>query len=365
LKKVLPKVEKEGFPITAIREIKLLSRLDHPNIVRLIEVVFDDPKDQDGKVSVYMVFQFIKHDLVGIQHYRNSAISVKETKCITMQVLRGLEYLHDNKIIHRDLKLANLLIDGDGTIKIADFGLARLNVPESASQTNRVITRWYRPPELLLGETHYDSSVDCWSMGCIFGELVIGTPLFPGESEVHVLRYIMDTIGPPSDKIWSEYSRLSKLSSAMVREVFDARKGLTEYIENPKGYCNYNSRFERPLSLLLKDKDSNYTDRAVFRKLFQHITQTGLEFVCSMLRYDPKERLSASQAIQHRFFYEEPLPCRPYDIQLASDSRRELHVKEAATTHSTSRRVRTKRLLSENYSADTSKSKSPKRRRRK
>jgi len=365
MKKVLPKIEKEGFPITAIREIKVLHRLDHPNIVRLLEVIHDEPDETDGKTAVYMIFPFIKHDLVGIQHYRNSAISVRETKCITLQVLEGLAYLHEKSIIHRDLKLANLLIDGDGTVKIADFGLARLNVPETGSQTNRVITRWYRPPELLLGETHYDSSVDCWSIGCIFAELVIGTPLFPGESEVHVLRFIIDTIGPPSSSIWSEYTRLAKVATGMIKDVCEARKGLTDFITNPKGYCNYSSRCERPLSLLLKDKDSNYKDRSVFRKLFQHLTPTGLDFVCCLLRYDPKERLTAGACLKHPFFREEPMPCKPEDIQLADDSRRELNVKENISAQPSLRRVRPKRLLSDNYSADTSKAKSPKRRRRK
>lgn len=366
LKEVLPKAEKEGFPITAIREMKLLSRLDHPNIVRLERVIFgglSEGKEMGG--SVFMIFPYIKHDLVGLQHFRQNKLSIPEIKCITIQVLCGLQYMHSRGIVHRDLKLANILMDESGVVKIADFGLARvLPIDEQAHQTNRVITRWYRPPELLLGATHYTASVDCWSLGCIFAELVCGYPLFPGETEVHVLRYIIDTIGPPTEKIWPGFKKLGD-SSDVLHLTRLARRNLTEYIKNPTGYCNYSSREERPLSLLIKDRDGHYQHRAVFRKQFRTISKSGMQFVASLLRYDPNERLTASGALNHAFIsQEEPLACIASAIRLPNTPMRELDVKEIVTNAGVGRRVRQKRVLSENYSIDTSRSLTPKRRRK-
>ena len=346
--------------------MKLLSRMNHRNIVKLEGVIFgglSSAKDVGG--SVYMIFPYIKHDLVGLQHFRQNKLSIPEIKCITRQILSGLQYLHSQNIVHRDLKLANILLDDEGVVKIADFGLARvLPADEHAHQTNRVITRWYRPPELLLGATHYNASVDCWSLGCIFAELVSGYPLFPGETEVHVLRYIIDTIGPPTEKIWPGYKKLGD-SSDILHLARLARKNLTDYIKNPTGYCNYSSRDERPVSLLIKDRDAHYLHRSVFRKQFKSISKSGMEFVASLLRYDPKERLTASQGLSHVFLdSEEPRSCDPRGIKLPVNAMRELNVKELVTNTTTGRRVRQKRVLSENYSADSSRSLSPKRRRK-
>jgi len=366
LKEVLPKAEKEGFPITALREMKILSSLSHPNIVHLERIVFGGSRSEEElSGSVYMVFPYIKHDLVGLQHFRQSRLSLAEIKCITIQLLQGLAYLHGRHVVHRDLKLANILIDESGNVKIADFGLARkLPSIESTHQTNRVITRWYRPPELLLGSTLYDSSVDCWSLGCIFAELVCGYPLFPGETEVHVLRYIMDTLGPPNERIWPGYKKLSD-SSDVLKLARLARRNLTEHIKNPKGYCNYSSRDERPVGLLIKDRDSHYLHRAVFRKQFKSISKAGMEFVGSLLRYDPKERSTAAKASVHLFLSAEgPRACSPDQIILPFHPMRELEVKELVVSSTSVRRPRLKRVLSDNYSVDTSKSLTPKRRRK-
>jgi serine/threonine protein kinase len=366
LKEVLPKAEKEGFPITALREMKILSSLSHPNIVHLERIVFGGSRSEEElSGSVYMVFPYIKHDLVGLQHFRQSRLSLAEIKCITIQLLQGLAYLHGRHVVHRDLKLANILIDESGNVKIADFGLARkLPSIESTHQTNRVITRWYRPPELLLGSTLYDSSVDCWSLGCIFAELVCGYPLFPGETEVHVLRYIMDTLGPPNERIWPGFKKLSD-SSDVLKLARLARRNLTEHIKNPKGYCNYSSRDERPVGLLIKDRDSHYLHRAVFRKQFKSISKAGMEFVGSLLRYDPKERSTAAKASVHLFLsVEEPRACSPDQIILPFHPMRELEVKELVVSSTSVRRPRLKRVLSDNYSVDTSKSLTPKRRRK-
>ena len=101
------------------------------------------------------------------------------------QLLSGLDHCHSHGVLHRDIKGSNLLIDNNGILKIADFGLASFFVPHrSLSMTSRVVTLWYRPPELLLGATHYGVSVDLWSAGCILGELYAGKPIMPGRTEV-------------------------------------------------------------------------------------------------------------------------------------------------------------------------------------
>ena len=327
MKKVLPKAEREGFPITAIREIKTLKSVRHINVLELYDVVFDLPRRPTEKVSVYMVFPYLKHDLVGIQHYRRNRLYISEIKCITLQVLRGLHHLHSQNIVHRDLKLANLLIDGDGVVKIADFGLSRIQLPKGKDLTNKVVTRWYRSPELLLGATKYDFSVDMWSVGAILGELIAGAPLFPGESEVHVLRYIFDTLGSPSERLWSNlYSFVD--SRNMLNSVAEARRQLTDFVEHPTGVCHYDSRPERPTFLLIDDRNRNYLERKVFKKLFVSVSLAGQLIIASLLQYDPARRPSAQNCLNDPFFHQDPLASDPKSIILSPESRRELHVKE-------------------------------------
>jgi cyclin-dependent kinase 12/13 len=152
LKKILTHNEKEGFPLTACREIMLLSRLKHANIVDLHEVVTSKPCEKNKfKGSVYLVFEYMEHDLNGLID-RNIRFDVPGIKCIMHQILLGLDYLHINNVIHRDIKGANILLNNRGEIKIADFGLARPHLPNSNQlYTNRVVTLWYRAPEILLG----------------------------------------------------------------------------------------------------------------------------------------------------------------------------------------------------------------------
>jgi serine/threonine protein kinase len=331
LKKVLPKVEKEGFPITAIREIKALKMLKHENILELYDVLCER-NQASGEYGVYMVLALVTHDLVGVQEYRRfHLLSIPEVKCVLYQLLSGLKYLHDKEIIHRDLKLANLLIDDKGVLKISDFGLARLQLPSKPDQTNKVVTRWYRPPELLLGATQYDRSVDMWSVGAIFGELIIGGPVFPGETETHVLRYIFDTIGPPNRRVWPKAQSLVDYGQ-MMEEVGYFRKSLEAYITNPVGACPYDSRKERPLHLLVADSDKNYIDRKVFCSMFQRLTVTGRELLVGLFQYDATRRISADAALQHPFFFEKPSSCQPSQIRLSPDSVRELQVKDGSFT---------------------------------
>ncbi|PNX91220.1 cyclin-dependent kinase, partial [Trifolium pratense] len=124
------------------------------------------------------------HDLTGLADRPGMRFTVPQIKCYMRQLLTGLHYCHVNQVLHRDIKGSNLLIDNEGNLKLADFGLARsFSNEHNANLTNRVITLWYRPPELLLGTTRYGPAVDMWSVGCIFAELLHGKPIFPGKDE--------------------------------------------------------------------------------------------------------------------------------------------------------------------------------------
>ncbi|XP_075474287.1 cyclin-dependent kinase C-1-like isoform X3 [Primulina tabacum] len=193
LKKIRMDNEKEGFPITAIREIKILKKLEHENVIKLKEIVTSPGREAVGqgnpdgskyKGSIYMVFEYMDHDLTGLADRPGLRFSIEQIKCYMKQLLTGLHYCHVNQVLHRDIKGSNLLIDNQGNLKLADFGLARLfSNDHNANLTNRVITLWYRPPELLLGATKYGPSVDMWSVGCIFAELLHGKPILPGKNE--------------------------------------------------------------------------------------------------------------------------------------------------------------------------------------
>ncbi|GFH26170.1 protein kinase domain-containing protein, partial [Haematococcus lacustris] len=167
LKKIRMDTEKEGFPITAIREIKILSSMQHENVVNLREIIRSDiHKNNNYKGSIYMVFDYAEHDLTGLMDSNKFKFTEAQVKCIMKQLLKGLAYVHGNGVLHRDLKASNILIDKHGSVKLADFGLARTWQERQDSRlTNRVITLWYRPPELLLGAERYGPEVDMWSVG--------------------------------------------------------------------------------------------------------------------------------------------------------------------------------------------------------
>ncbi|CEL04339.1 Putative Serine/threonine-protein kinase bur1 [Aspergillus calidoustus] len=177
LKKILMHNERDGFPITALREIKLLKMLSHTNIMRLREMSVERSKGEGRKkASMYMVFPYMEHDLSGLLENPAVHFTEPQIKCYMIQLLEGLRYLHGNCILHRDMKAANLLISNRGILQIADFGLARpFDEPPpqpgkgggeaKRDYTTLVVTRWYRPPELLLQLRRYTSAIDMWGVG--------------------------------------------------------------------------------------------------------------------------------------------------------------------------------------------------------
>ncbi|KAG8052900.1 hypothetical protein GUJ93_ZPchr0001g32371 [Zizania palustris] len=180
LKKVrFDNLEPESVKFMA-REILILRRLDHPNIIKLEGLV-----TSRMSCSLYLVFEYMEHDLAGLASFPGVKFTEPQVKCYMQQLLCGLEHCHSRHILHRDIKGSNLLIDNRGILKIADFGLASFFDPEQRHPlTSRVVTLWYRPPELLLGATNYGVAVDLWSTGCILAELYAGKPIMPGRTEV-------------------------------------------------------------------------------------------------------------------------------------------------------------------------------------
>ena len=241
LKQIYQKDEKEGFPITALREIQLLSKLKHENIVKLIEIVTSKGIVKKNKVAnddnkqlgnVYLVFEYMKHDLLGLLKKRTQ-LELPQIKCVMKQILEGVKYLHDHNIVHRDIKCANILVNDKGEIKLADFGLARFMDRKDKTYTNKVVTLWYRSPELLLGSTNYTFAVDIWSVGCCFAELLKFVPIFQVDSEIKAIDMIFRKCGTPTEKTWPGFNLLPYYRNLAPKETY-TKSLLNEFKNNPR-----------------------------------------------------------------------------------------------------------------------------------
>eukprot|EP00397_Hematodinium_sp_SG-2012_P031849 GEMP01033852.1.p1 GENE.GEMP01033852.1~~GEMP01033852.1.p1 ORF type:complete len:394 (+),score=73.27 GEMP01033852.1:177-1358(+) len=302
LKKVNLKNEREGFPQTSIREISVLQRCHSKYIVKLLDVCMSLPSQYNKhKGTVYLVFEFCDNDLSGLLQYRKRTLRVDETKCLMKQLLNALIYIHENKVCHRDLKLSNILINKGGELKLADFGLARvMNTALQTNYTNRVITLWYRPPELLLGSKVYDFSVDVWSAGCILGELLHGRALFPFDTEMKVFSAICSTLGGlPATS--------NHLSPLYWPEVY----------EDPHQFPNVALFFPEARAELDCKGGGNLHATPHLASVLQNISSKHvLNLMQSLLSFDRKKRPTASDAYEHFFFQESPKACLPGEIKI-------------------------------------------------
>ncbi|XP_022764107.1 probable serine/threonine-protein kinase At1g54610 isoform X1 [Durio zibethinus] len=251
------------------REIILLRRLDHPNVIKL-EGLITSPMS----CSLYLVFEYMEHDLVGLASLRGIKFSEPQIKCYMQQLLSGLDHCHSNGVLHRDIKGSNLLIDSNGILKIADFGLAcHFDHHDSAPMTSRVVTLWYRPPELLLGASHYGVAIDLWSTGCILGELYSGKPILPGKTEVEQLHKIFKLCGSPSEEYW----RRAKLPrSTVFKPLHPYKRCIVETFKD----------FPSPVVSLME----------------------------TLLSIDPVHRRTAAFALKSEFFTTQPLACDPSSL---------------------------------------------------
>ena len=212
-------VKSTGLPsdldISAIRELTALKALSsitpvHPNIAPLLDVWIPPYfKDSVRGGNLHLVLPFLDCDLESLIKDTQVLFSPADIKCWMWMLLSGIDFLHQNDIIHRDLKPGNLLIDAaSGELKLADFGLAREFSFPSGAMTPRVVTRWFRAPELLLGARLYTGAVDIWAAGCIFAELMLRTPFMAGDSDLNQLSVIFRALGTPDD--WPVSSKTSK-----------------------------------------------------------------------------------------------------------------------------------------------------------
>ncbi|XP_058216551.1 probable serine/threonine-protein kinase At1g54610 isoform X2 [Rhododendron vialii] len=251
------------------REIIILRRLDHPNVIKLEGLV-----TSRMSCSLYLVFEYMEHDLAGLAASPEIKFTVAQVKCYMHQLLSGLEHCHNRGVLHRDIKGSNLLIDNGGVLKIADFGLATIVDPSHKHPlTSRVVTLWYRAPELLLGSNDYGAGIDLWSAGCILAELLFGKPIMPGRTEVEQLHKIYKLCGSPSDEYWKK----SKLPNATL---FKPREP-----------------YKRCVS-----------------ETFKHFPPSALPLIETLIAIDPAERKTATDALQSEFFTTEPHACTPSSL---------------------------------------------------
>ncbi|KAI9727052.1 MAG: Cyclin-dependent kinase catalytic subunit [Cirrosporium novae-zelandiae] len=273
LKKIRLEAEDEGVPSTAIREISLLKEMNDPNIVRLLNIVHADGH------KLYLVCEFLDLDL---KKYME-ALPVSEggrgkalpdgselgrlglgdamVKRFMSQLVEGVRYCHAHRVLHRDLKPQNLLIDREGNLKLADFGLARAFGVPLRTYTHEVVTLWYRAPEILLGGRQYSTGVDMWSVGAIFAEMCTRKPLFPGDSEIDEIFKIFRLLGTPGEDSWP---------------------GVTSFPDFKASFPKWS--------------------RQESRTLVPGLEESGLDLLERMLVYDPARRLSAKEACMHPYF---------------------------------------------------------------
>ncbi|KAM3380769.1 protein IMPAIRED IN BABA-INDUCED STERILITY 1 isoform X1 [Capsicum galapagoense] len=269
----LKKVRFDNFEPESVRfmarEIMILRRLDHPNIIKLEGLI-----TSRLSCSMYLVFEYMEHDISGLLSCPEVEFSESQIKCYMKQLLSGIEHCHSRGVMHRDIKGANLLVNNDGILKVADFGLANFcNLGRKQPLTSRVVTLWYRPPELLLGSTEYGASVDLWSVGCVFGELLTGKPILQGRTEVEQLHKIFKLCGSPPDDYWKK----SKLPHATLFKP-----------QHPYESCLWDT--------------------------FKDLAKSAVSLIETLLSVEPPKRGTASSALVSEYFKTKPHACDPSSL---------------------------------------------------
>ncbi|XP_031255003.1 protein IMPAIRED IN BABA-INDUCED STERILITY 1 isoform X1 [Pistacia vera] len=271
----LKKVRFDNFEPESVRfmarEIMILRRLDHPNIIKLEGLI-----TSRLSCSIYLVFEYMEHDITGLLSCPDIKFSESQIKCYMKQLLSGLEHCHSRGVMHRDIKGSNLLVNNEGILKVADFGLANFCTSNHRQPlTSRVVTLWYRPPELLLGSNDYGASVDLWSVGCVFAELLSGKPILQGRTEVEQLHKIFKLCGSPPDDYWKK-SRL-------------------------------------PHATLFKPQQPY---ESCLRETFKDLPTTSVNLIETLLSVEPYKRATASAALTSEYFTTKPYACDPSSLPI-------------------------------------------------
>ncbi|KAG2702667.1 hypothetical protein I3760_06G100900 [Carya illinoinensis] len=257
LKKVKMEKEKEGFPLTSLREINILLSLHHPSIIDVKEVVVGSSLD-----SIFMVMEYMEHDLKGLMETMKQPFSQSEVKCLMLQLLEGVKYLHDDWVLHRDLKASNLLLNNQGELKVCDFGLARQYGSPLKPYTHLVVTLWYSIPQQLTCGRWVASWLNSYLRShCSMGKL----------SSINLTRIL----GTPNETIWPGFSKLPGVKVNFVKHQYNL--------------------------LRKKFPATSFTGSPV-------LSDSGFDLLNKLLTYDPQRRITAEAALNHEWFREVPLP---------------------------------------------------------
>ncbi|KAI4838838.1 MO15-related protein kinase [Plasmodium brasilianum] len=274
INKISNYVDECGINFVLLREIKIMKEIKHKNIMTALDLYCE-------KDYINLVMEIMDYDLAKIIN-RKILLTDSQKKCILLQILNGLNVLHKYYFMHRDLCPANIFINKKGEVKIADFGLSskygfdmysdKLSKDNKYNKktlnfTSKVVTLWYRAPELLMGSSKYNSSIDMWSLGCIFAELLLQKALFPGENEIDQLGKIFFLLGTPNESNWPE---------AVYLPLY------TDFTKSSK-------------------KD--------FKNIFRVEDDDCIDLLMSLLKLNSHERITAEDALKHKYFFNDPLPC--------------------------------------------------------
>ena len=265
---------RDGLSMDAIREVKYLQELSHPNIIAL-HSVFSSKNQNLNLVLEFLPLgdlEMLIKDSEGVRY------GTADVKAWMGMLARAVWFCHANFVLHRDIKPNNLLIAADGEVKLADFGLARSFSDPYRVMTSQVITRWYRPPELLFGARYYSGVVDVWSMGLVFAELILRTPFVAGNTDLHQIELICQAIGTPTEENWPGVSKLD-------------------------GYV----KFDKAASLPVRGRD-------FYMSSFGTAGSVGVDLLMSMLVLDPRKRSTARQVLEHKWWASEPRPTKKEDL---------------------------------------------------
>lgn len=275
-----------------LREIKILRHFDHENVIGLRDVI--SPPLRREFTDVYIATELMDTDLHQIIK-SNQNLSEEHCQYFLYQILRGLKYIHSANVIHRDLKPSNLLLNANCDLKICDFGLARPTSENDHHMTEYVVTRWYRAPELLLNSSDYTAAIDIWSVGCIFMELMIKRPLFPGKDHVNQMHLLTELLGTP------------KASDLGFLQNEDARRYIRQLPPQP---------------------------RQSLGQVFPHVHPLAIDLVEKMLTFDPTRRITVEEALSHPYLArlhdiaDEPICPEPFSFEFEQQVLGEEQMKE-------------------------------------
>ncbi|KAL0483465.1 cyclin-dependent kinase CDK7 [Acrasis kona] len=256
-----------GISFSAVREIKVLQELKHPNIIDLVDVFL-------YKSNVYLVYEYMDTDLYEVIRDQSLLLSTADVKGYMKYILEGVEACHHNWVLHRDLKPSNVLVSRNNDVKLADFGLAKVFGSPDKRYSPQCITLWYKPPELLYGANLYGPTVDMWSIGCIFAELMLRRPFLPGNNDLDQLGKIFQGLGTPTDSDWPDMRSLPNF---------------IEFDEVPKPNL---------------------------KQVFTAATPDAIDLISKMFTFDPNKRITAKEALSHPYFSNQPKPTAPHDLPL-------------------------------------------------